>query len=218
MTRERNRIAPGNKGGRKEIRAYGIRALLSRHPRIRRLKRRHQPSVHGNKLWNASWLLMDFFKKKGMPQGARVMELGCGWGLAGVYCAKKYGAQVTGVDTDADVFPYLDLHAEVNGVQITTWQKDMNRLTKAHLEGFDLLMGADICFWDPMVPSLRRLINRALRAGVKAVVIADPGRPPFLDMGDYYAQRELGNLLDWDVRKPKPIPGHILQIGVFEQA
>jgi predicted nicotinamide N-methyase len=211
----KNAVA-ANRGARKEIRAYGIRALLSGHPRIRQLKRRHHPWLYGNKLWNASWLIMDFFKKKGMPKGTRVIELGCGWGLAGVYCAKKYGAVVTGVDTDADVFPYLHLHAEVNGVRIETLQKDMNDLSKAHFAAFDILIGADICFWDNMGHSLKRLINRALRGGVRAVVIADPGRTPFLKVADHYVRRELGSLIDWEVARPKPIPGHILQIGTFK--
>jgi predicted nicotinamide N-methyase len=216
MSRKNNRTAPADNGRRKEIRAYGIRALLSGHPRIRQLKRRHTPLLHGNKLWSASWLLMDFFKKKGLPEGSRVLELGCGWGLASIYCAKKFGALVTGVDTDADVFPYLHLHADVNGVEIGTLQQDMNRLRKTDLEGFDIVMGADICFWESMTPSLKRLINRALRGGVQAIVIADPGRKPFLDVADHYVQRELGHLLDWGVKKPKSIPGHILQIGVFD--
>jgi predicted nicotinamide N-methyase len=216
MTSRNNRRATARNGLRKEIRAYGIRALLSRHPRIRQLKRQHHPSLYGNKLWSASWLLMDFFKKKGMPEGSRVMELGCGWGLASVYCAKKFGALVTGVDTDADVFPYLHLHADVNGVEIGTLQKDMNHLGEAVLEAFDILIGADICFWDSMTHSLKRLINRALRGGVKAIVIADPGRKPFLDVADHYVQRELGHLLEWGVKQPKSIPGHILQIGALE--
>ena len=216
MNRSTNHRARASNGLRKEIRAYGIRALLSRHPRIRQLKRRHCPSLYGNKLWSASWLLMDFFKKQGMPQGSRVMELGCGWGLASVYCAKKFDALVTCVDTDADVFPYLRLHAEVNGVKIGTLQKDMNHLSKAVLQGFDILIGADICFWDSMTHSLKRLINRALRGGVKSIVIADPGREPFLDVADHYVQRGLGHLLDWGVKQPKSIPGHILQIGALE--
>lgn len=216
MDRRANKATVPIKSARKEIRAYGIRALLSRHPRVRQLKRCYTPSLHGNKLWSASWLLMDFFKKKGMPEETRIMELGCGWGLAGIYCAKKFGAVVTGVDTDGDVFPYLDLHADVNGVEIRTWLTDMNDLRKAHLEGFDILIGADICFWDSMGGALKRLINRALKGGVKAVVLADPGREPFLQMADHYVKKELGDLLDWEVRRPKPIVGHILRIGALE--
>jgi predicted nicotinamide N-methyase len=208
--------APANSTARQEIRAYGIRGLLSSHPRVRQLKRRHHPSLHGNKLWDSSWLLMDFFKKKGMRKGSHVMELGCGWGVAAVYCAKKHGALVTGVDTDSDVFPYLELHAQVNGVKIKTMKKDMNRLTKAHLRGYDILIGADICFWDKMGHSLKKLIHRALKGGVQAVVIADPGRPPFLDLAEHYVQRELGDLLAWEVQQPKPIAGRILQVGAFK--
>ena len=111
-----------------EIRAYGIRVLQSRHPEIRRLKRLHTPSVHGNKHWASSWLLMDYLRRHPLPERARVMEIGCGWGLAGIYCAKKFNAVVTGVDIDAEVFPYLRLHAAINKVHVATLQKKFNKL------------------------------------------------------------------------------------------
>ena len=96
---------------KKEIRAYGVRVLLSHHPEIRRLKRHNHPTNHGNKFWTSSWLLMDYFKKNGLEQETRVLEIGCGWGLAGIYCAKKHGAVVTGVDVDSEVLPFSRLHA-----------------------------------------------------------------------------------------------------------
>ena len=48
------------------------------------------------------------------------MEIGCGWGLLGIYCAKKYDSRVISVDLDAEVFPYLELHTRVNDVEIST--------------------------------------------------------------------------------------------------
>ena len=42
--------------------AYGIYLLESKHRLIRRLKKNFQPSVHGHKAWNASFLLMDYLQ------------------------------------------------------------------------------------------------------------------------------------------------------------
>ena len=51
-----------------------------------------------------------------------MLELGCGWGLVGMACAKTFQAQVTGLDADAAVFPYLQLHAQRNEVHMATRQ------------------------------------------------------------------------------------------------
>ncbi|MBW2609868.1 MAG: methyltransferase domain-containing protein [Deltaproteobacteria bacterium] len=195
-----------------EIRAYGMRVLLSRHPEVRRLKRDNIPSSHGNKFWTSSWGLIDYFKRRGMKQGSRIMEVGCGWGLAGIYCAKKHGAVVTGVDIDPDVFPFLKLHAEVNKVEIAFMRKDFNGLTGRLLTNTDILMGADICFWDGMVDQLRLLIRRAFRAGVKLVLIADPVRSPFEELCDYFVEKMDAEIPDWSIKRPRHIQGQILKI------
>lgn len=196
-----------------EIRAYGIRALQSRHPYIRKLKRFHTPSVHGNKQWASSWLLMDYFKHHPLPKKARVMEIGCGWGLTGIYCAKKHGAIVTGVDTDPEVFPYLRLHADINKVDIATLHQRFNKLKENDLHNIDVVIGADICFWDKMVYPLKRFIRRALRAGVQLVMIADPGRSPFEKTSTYFVNNGRGEVLDWHVQRPRNITGQLLKIN-----
>jgi predicted nicotinamide N-methyase len=195
-----------------EIRAYGIRVLQSRHPEIRRLKRLHTPSVHGNKHWVSSWLLMDYLRRHPLPKGARVMEIGCGWGLAGIYCAKKYSAIVTGVDIDPEVFPYLRLHADINKVDVATLQKKFNKLREEDLQNIDVVIGADICFWDKMVYPLKRFIRRALNAGVQSVIIADPARSPFEKLSKYFVKKGKGETLDWRVKLPQNIQGQLLKI------
>jgi predicted nicotinamide N-methyase len=196
-----------------QIRAYGIRVLLARHPAIRRLKRKNIPGYHGNKFWLSSWLLMDYFKRRGLKKRAHVMEIGCGWGLAGIYCAKKYEAKVTGVDIDPEVFPFLDLHADLNGVQIKTIRRSFSGLTEKHLKGIDVMIGADICFWDNQVEPLKRLIVRALRNGVRLVAISDPGRPTFDKVAQYFQKKYDGEILDWTARSPRLIQGNILKIA-----
>ncbi len=201
-----------NNPRRTEIRAHGVRILLSRHPEIRRLKRNAFPVVHGNKLWNSSWLLMEYCDRKGIPKGAKVMEAGSGWGLAGIYCAKKFDAKVIAVDFDTHVFPYLQLHAEVNGVKIAPEKREFDRITKKDLNKIDILIGADICFWDKMIDSLRRLIKRALKAGVNRVLIADPGRTTFEHLGHHFVEKGQGRIFDVTTQRPKRIRGRILEI------
>lgn len=195
-----------------EIRAFGIRVLLSRHPEVRKLKRDNIPSHHGNKFWTSSWLLMDYLRRRGLPKKARVMDVGCGWGLTGIYCAKNHGAKVTGVDIDSEVFPFLNLHAEINDVQITTMRRSFQGLTGNHLKNVDILLGADICFWDSMIDPLKKLIRRALRSGVETVLIADPGRTTFDKLGAYFSGEMKGEILDWEVRRPRRIEGQILRV------
>ena len=158
-----------------ERQAYGLTVLKASHKKIRQLKRNHEPEIHGNKLWTSSWLIMDFLEQQGLSleqQGLskkpRVMEVGCGWGLAGIYCAKRHGASVVGIDADENVFPYLDLHAEVNGVKLERKRGRFDEVKKKELAETDLLLGSDICFWDDMVEPVYKLIRRALRAGVEA--------------------------------------------------
>ena len=85
--------------------AYGIYLLQSQHRLIRRLKRVYEPTVHGHKTWGSSFLLMDFFEHDPIKRKTSVMEIGCGWGPAAIFCAKRFDAKVTGVDMDPDVFP-----------------------------------------------------------------------------------------------------------------
>ncbi len=141
------------------------------------------------------------------------MEVGCGWGLAGIYCAKKYGAQVTGVDIDPEVFPYLRLHAKINNVPMTTMLKGFDELTQNHLRNVDVMIGADICFWDNMVSPLEHLIGRALDMGVKLVLIADPGRSSFDKFSENSVKNMSGEMWDRTVEHPYSFQGKVMKTG-----
>ena len=114
-----------------ERQAFGITVLDTGHPEVRQLKHETaQPSLHGHKVWRSSFLLMDYLEQHGLTMQARVLELGCGWGLVGIYCAKTFHAHVTALDADAAVFPYLHLHAQRNGVHIQTRQRSFEDMVK----------------------------------------------------------------------------------------
>ncbi len=166
-------------------RAFGLKILNAQHKDIRRLKREgHVAEIHGHKFWNSSFMVMDHLKRNPLSRRTRVLEIGCGWGLLGLYCANTFGCRVHGIDADRNVLPYLQLHAEINDLKMTAERKTFQQLSVAYLSNYDVILGADICFWDEIVGPLYNLVGRAGRAGVKQIMIADPCRPPFTDLAE----------------------------------
>ncbi|MCP4811524.1 MAG: methyltransferase, partial [Planctomycetaceae bacterium] len=133
--------------------------LTASHPAIRRIKRGDaQPSIHGNKLWKSSFLLIDYLNKNPPEHAKTVLDAGCGWGTSGIYCAKAFDANVTSVDADGDVFPYLLANAEANQVEVTPLVSRFEKITTKQLAEIDLLIAADICFWDELVNPVFNLV------------------------------------------------------------
>jgi predicted nicotinamide N-methyase len=196
-----------------ERQVYGLTMLHPSHPEVRRLQYdATRPSLHGHKVWPSSFVLMDYLHQRGVPPQARVLELGCGWGLVGISCAKTFQAQVTGLDADAAVFPYLQLHAQRNGVHITTRQGTFADLTPPDLAAFELIVGADICFWEELVDPLYELVRQGVAAGVTEILLADPGRPPFDELCARCVQHGDAEVLDWAMPKPIAESGRILRV------
>jgi len=196
---------------RTEYRFHGIVMLTSSHPDIRRVKRSDaQPSIHGNKLWKSSFLLIDYLKKNPPEHCRTVMDAGRGWGTSGIYCASALGARVTSVDADSDVFPYLQANAAANGVKVNTLHSRFEKITTRQLEQIDLLIAADICFWDELVNPVFNLVNRAVKAGVKKIVIADPERSTFFEMAQRCEDRFYAEIMDWRVKQPLEARGALM--------
>lgn len=187
--------------------------MTSRHPAIRRLKRTNPAqSLHGNKVWNSALLLIDYLQHHPIASHSQVLELGCGWGMAGIYCAKQLSCAVTGLDADPQVFPYLRLQAAANDVEIDALTHHFADLHEAALGQFDALIGSDICFWDEMADEVLAVIERAVTAGVKRIIIADPNRPPFLEVAEHCVEHFYGELLPWQSAAAARCRGSILLI------
>ena len=162
------------------IEYLGISALRSTHPKVRKLKRQQSGhSAHGNKVLRSSFVLMDYLTTYPPEPASQVLDIGCGWGLTSLFLAKTYNSNVTGLDVDDGVEPFLQLQARINQCDISFQCRDFESLTATELSAFDLIVAADICFCDEMVDPLLDLFNVALSSGVQRIIIADPGRPPF---------------------------------------
>jgi predicted nicotinamide N-methyase len=192
--------------------AYGIYLMESKHRLIRRLRKAYQPSVHGHKTWNASFLLMDYLQHEPLARRSRVLEIGCGWGPGAVFCASRFGARVTALDVDKEVFPFLDMLAALNGVEIEHMTARLERLSTEQLAEFDVIVGSDICFWNSLVKPLGRLVDRAMRAGVKRFILTDPGRPTFYEFCDLARKRHTVSLQEWYATEPQYFAGEVVEI------
>ncbi len=192
--------------------AFGLKILNANNARVRQLKREgYVAEIHGNKFWNSSYLIMDYLKKNPLPKKYRVLEIGCGWGLLGLFCHTKFGNRAHGIDADENVLPYLELHAQINGARMTGERKTFNQLTVEYLSDFDVILGADICFWDEMTGQLYNLINRAKKAGVKQIMISDPCRPPFNDLAAKCVARfDDAEVVEKFLKRPVNASGEIL--------
>ena len=194
--------------------AYGILLPKSKYPALRRLKRKHDPSAHGTKTWESSFPLMDFLLHYPPRRRSRVLEVGCGWGPASVFCAKAFDARVTGLDIDPEVFPFLELMCELNDVSVQPFEGGFEDLRKKDLAPFDTIIGSDICFWDKLVKQLGGMIERALDAGVKRVIVADPGRPTFTRLCKRLGKSLDVEVFDWYAMDPDY---HQADIAVFQK-
>lgn len=217
MTLSETPIPKIQRGEAHTIHTRGITLLRSGHREVRRLKRaNHVPSIHGNKVWNSSFLIMDQLTRDrralSLGPNTHLMDIGCGWGPLSIFAAKRLGCRVTAVDADEDVFPYLELHAAINKTSVTTLQKRFENLTKALLADVDVITGADICFWDELTPVLFNLIRRALNQRVRRIIIADPGRSPFYALVERCEQKFDARLVERRTRTPRELSADLLII------
>lgn len=157
-------------------------------------------------------MLIDHIRKTRLESGSKILEIGCGWGLTGIFCAKKFDAAVTSVDIDPDIYPYLDLHARINKVKVEFLNKGFDKISSSSLQDVDMIIASDICFWDNLIDPLRRFIQRARRASVGRILIADPGRPTFDSLVESLAPKRGVEVLDHEIKKPRRMSGKILQI------
>ncbi len=196
---------------RTERRFRGVIMPTSAHRVIRRVKRAgHEPSIHGTKLWKSSCLIIDYLTKHPPEHCKTVLDAGCGWGVTGIWCAKTWLSAVVSVDADPAVFPYLEAVAELNQVSTAPLVSRFEKLTKAQLSGIDLLVGGDICFWDELVKPVGRMVDKAIDAGVKKIIIADPERPTFHTMAENVIAKHGGELVNWKISGSVDATGALL--------
>jgi len=108
----------------------------------------------------------DLFEKK-------VLELGCGLGLAGI-TAGKLGAKITFTDYKEDALRYAKINSENNKIikanfKLLDWEKPEN------LEKYDLIIGSEIAY-DYFFHDSLSVILKSARKDTGEILLADRRR------------------------------------------
>lgn len=195
----------------KEVR--GLKIYKKKHKAIKKLlKDTSTPEIHGDKVWFSSYLILDYLKAHPPKKKASIMDIGCGWGILSIHCAKEFGANVTAVDADKNVFPFLKKHAELNGETIKTKVSRFENLKGSLLAKQDIIVGGDICFWKELIDPLYKLIKKSIKNGVGTIIIADPGRSPFLKLAKQCKKKFNAELIEVKLKDPTKEEGYLLVI------
>lgn len=195
--------------------AYGIYLLKTTHPWIRRMRKHIRPSEFGQKTWGASFLAIDWLTEHPLTAATPLLELGCGWAPIALYASSQQQAKATGMDIDDQVFPYMDLHAEINNCRVRALHASFAELTLKQLSKFSILIGADICYSSALNQELLALFERAQAAGVKQIIIADPGRTTFAELCNACEAKwpDAFQHDHWYALEPKRTEGQILHLN-----
>ena len=129
-------------------------------------------------IWTSSEELARWCLQDGELEGKRVLELGCGLGLAGIAAAKA-GAFVTFSDYEVDALTFAkgnaarNLPAEVVATHVQFLELDWR--TPPRLDPFDVILAADVVYerrnFLPLMDAIAKLL-----APDGTAVFTEPGR------------------------------------------
>jgi predicted nicotinamide N-methyase len=167
------------------------------------------PSIpYWAEFWPASVALARYLLEMAPLQG-RVLELGCGVGLAGLAAAAA-GAEVLQTDIDERALELAALSATASGLSTTTCKLDWS-VPHPELGSYSWIIGADIlyerCFAAPLID----LLARHLVAGGRAL-LADPCRS--------VAEQAIATARDQftvtTLRGPVEVAGRVTRVAIHE--
>jgi len=128
-------------------------------------------------LWESSLALAEWSLSSPRLEGATVLELGAGLGLAGIAAASA-GAHVTLTDYASDALTCATLNAVKNlspGECARTSVAHLDWRSTFDLPRHDFIIGADILYETTVFQPLMELFRAALAPG-GSIVLADPDR------------------------------------------
>jgi len=170
---------------------------------IRRLKRKHKPTSHGNKVWNSNLIMIDYLTRYRLDNIDTALDIGCGWGVLCAYLCKQQ-IDVQGLDIDENLAPYIEHVNTINDTSFSVDYQDYKDISSKQWQSYDLITGCDICFWEEQIDSILNMIDKA--SGV--VLISDPGRYTFWHL----CKQVAGNLHDITIYTPRKAQGYVLEI------
>jgi|TARA_R100001163_G_C5048128_1_gene185191 predicted nicotinamide N-methyase len=185
----------------------GIKIPSSTDKKIKKIKKElNGHAMHGNKVWNSTFVLMDVLKSIEIKDN-KILDLGCGWGVLTSYLDKK-GAISHGIDADPSVEPFFNWVAKESK---TNPKFILGNIFSDDLPlDYDQYVVSDVCFWDDHVDLWKNLIER-LNANGKKILMSDPGRESFWKLLDEINIEY--NIERVHIMNPKKIDSYIVIFG-----
>jgi methyltransferase-like protein 23 len=148
-------------------------AIVSRDEELAFLRSEHaMPRPYGTVLWPAAIALAHELASRDLA-GARVLELGAGTGLPGIVAGSR-AAHVVQTDRQRLALHVCQLNVARNAVS-TIEHRVADWTAWDDAERYDLILGSDILYAEPVHPQLRHIFETNLAAG-GTVLISDPFR------------------------------------------
>ncbi len=119
--------------------------------------------------------LANHLESLGDLSGQRVIDLGCGLGVAGI-AAAMVGARVTFTDYKAAALAFAEQNSRLNGLdEDSTEFRSLDWDNPGELPRFNMIIGSEILYDYYFHGSLIRLVNRILQPG-GSIVLSDRKR------------------------------------------
>ena len=132
-----------------------------------------------------------------LVRGARVLDFGCGGGVAALAAARAGARRVVANDLDAWALAVVRLAAHRQGLEIETLQGDLTGENGAI--PYDLVLCSDLAYEKRVAPQQRAFLERARGQGTR-VLVADAGRT-------YFATDGLELLAEYTIAVPRDLEG-----------
>ncbi|KAJ4724473.1 protein N-lysine methyltransferase METTL21A-like [Melia azedarach] len=131
----------------------------------------------GQLVWPGAMLMNDYLLKNAeLLQGSSIIELGSGVGITGILCS-RFCREVLLTDHNDEVLKILKKNIELHtssgnpnsntglAVEKLEWgnSDQINQILQKYSGGFDLILGADICFQQSSIPPLFDTVEQFLR-------------------------------------------------------
>jgi len=133
----------------------------------------------------------------GAAPGARVLEVGCGWGGLAEIAAAEFGASVTGVTLSTEQLAWAQQRVAAAGLapRCELRLQDYRDLAAAHAaEPFDAIVSIEMFeavgreYWGQYFDMLRRCLKPGGRACIQSITIRDDLYPRYLRSTDFIQQ------------------------------
>lgn len=133
-----------------------------------------------------------------LVQGLRVLDFGCGGGIASIAAARAGAAQVTANDIDPWALEIVSLSAQHNGVSVSTLLGDLTADVRS-VDAYNVILCSDLAYEKQFAPAQRAFLEYAAARG-RTVLVADAGRT-------YFDRAGLQTIAEFTIKVPRDLEG-----------